>query len=506
MPHDKEMPFPVHSGHMAAQIRSLEWKETAIGAIETWPVSLKLAIEWVLAAGHPMVLTWGAAFTVAAYNDVFEALTQKTGLSAVLGHPFPESWHQFRDRLSDQFARVWSGEPGPLHDVFLPTQHQGSRENTGFDLTVSPVRDEHGAISGILCLASPITETATRIEVAQKLRQSRQRLSTLVEGIPQLVWRGTRGGLWTWSSPQWQSFTGLSAGDSLELGWLRAVHPEDRSKTLIAWAEANEPGLLSIEHRLRHADSRSYRWFQTRAKPVRDEAGTIVEWLGTSTDVHDLRRLQEAQSLLVAELQHRTRNLLTVVQSIAEQTMVSSPDFTVFKEKFVKRLGALSRVQGLLSRADHEPVTIAKLIGMELDALFDDTMRERVFVAGPTVQLRPSTVQILALAIHELATNARKYGALSTGHGRLEITWDVSTTSTGIRRLALSWIESGVCVGHRPRTGAPPGFGRQLIERGLTYSLDAETAYALTPDGVHCRIDLPLPQQNGREVDPGRTG
>ena len=260
--------------------------------------------------------------------------------------------------------------------------------------------------------------STTRAEnLAEKNQEVAAQLNTLIEGIPQLVWRAVDEGQFTWVSPQWTAFTGLSEDDSRGQGWLQALCPGERERTLAVWRGAAETGRFEIEHRLRHAGDDRARWFQTRAKAVRNRDGAIVEWLGTSTDIDDLRQLQEEQKVLVAELQHRTRNLLAVVGSIARQTMARTGPTEAFQVAFTDRLSALSRVQALLSRSGDEPIGIRDVVEMELKALGIEPSGGRVELEGPEVPLRKSVVQTMALAIHELATNARKYGALADGEG-----------------------------------------------------------------------------------------
>jgi PAS domain S-box-containing protein len=317
-----------------------------------------------------------------------------------------------------------------------------------------------------------------------------------MEGIPQLVWRSGDEGRWTWSSPQWQSFTGQSLAESLGLGWLDAVHSEDRDATMRAWEAAKPHGMLDIEYRVHRASDGAYLWHHTRSVPVRDEGGRIVEWLGTTTDVQQLKEFQERQEVMVAELQHRTRNLIAVVRSIAQQTMAQTGPTEAFRDEFNHRLEALARVQGLLSRSDEEPITIEALIRMELDALGAKAEPGRIEVDGPPVRIRPTVVQTLALALHELATNARKYGALSNSDGRLAITW--RTYEDGNKeRLALDWAESG---GQPPKPNGDPrrGYGRELIERALPYSLNARTSFEHDEAGLRCTIVMPLERTRSR--------
>ncbi|MCP1535052.1 GAF domain-containing protein [Methylorubrum extorquens] len=342
-------------------------------------------------------------------------------------------------------------------------------------------------------VAARTWEAAERAQAETELRTSEARQRALVEGIPQLVWRAGDGGAWSWASPQWCRYTGQTEAESRGFGWLDAVHPEDRDRAQNAWSGAAAAEVLAVDYRIRHAPEGRYRWFQSRALPLR-EGSDIVEWLGTSTDIDDLRQLQEQQGVMVAELQHRTRNLITVVRSLAEQTMARSDSMPMFRARFYDRLAVLSRVQGLLSRSTIEPITLHALIATELDALGAWEASDRIYLDGPSVRLRKATVQTFALALHELATNARKYGALSGDTGRLSVTWRTYTEDDRMR-LALHWSETEI---ERPREeGAAQrrGYGRELIEKALPYALDARTRYELSETALHCSIDLPLTER-----------
>lgn len=343
-----------------------------------------------------------------------------------------------------------------------------------------PILDEAGKVTLIGGIGHDLTE----------LRETELRLQALIEGIPQLVWRAGAPGRWTWASPQWTAHTGQAEADSHGLGWLDPLHPEDRVAAREAWDRAARQGRLDVEYRIRDRQG-GYRWFQTRAVPVRNKSGDIVEWLGTSTDINELRDLQARQGVLVAELQHRTRNLITVVSAISRQTIDEAGSLDDFRRRFDDRLGALSRVQGLLSHLSAgQRVTFGQLLRSELSAI--GAPEGRVTLDGPDdVPLRSATVQTFALALHELATNALKYGALACPEGHLAIRWGVSRGGDGQHRLRVDWRETGVPMagtGNRPQGG---GYGRVLIERALPYQLEAATTYELTPDGVHCTIDVP---------------
>jgi PAS domain S-box-containing protein len=358
------------------------------------------------------------------------------------------------------------------------------------------VRFDDGPPRRPLRMSGAVIDITARKGIADALNASERRQQTLIEGIPQLVWRAGEPGFWTWTSPQWESFTGQVDADSRGWGWLDVVHPIDREQILRLWAAAPERGEFEADYRICERASGRFRWFQTRARPVRDEEGRIVEWLGTSTDVDDLRRLQDRQQVLVSELQHRTRNLMSVVRVTADRSMRRSTTLDEFKLSFHDRLSALARVQGLLSRLeDGDRLTFDTLIRSELSvhgAL--DSRAEQITLDGPDdVRLRSSTVQTLALAMHELATNAAKYGALKQPQATLSVRWRMAPMVGDDRPwLHVDWRESGVCM--PPPDSAPQGGGqgRELIEKALPYQLGARTTYELGADGVYCSILLPV--------------
>ncbi|MGI4807251.1 MAG: sensor histidine kinase [Janthinobacterium lividum] len=228
--------------------------------------------------------------------------------------------------------------------------------------------------------------------------------------------------------------------------------------------------------------------------------------LASSILQHELtEQAQQAEArmeVMVAELQHRTRNLIAVVIAIANRTMARTGPTEAFRTQFNERLQALSRVQGLLSRTDIEPITIGALIRMELDALGAEASDDRVTLVGPSVVLRDTIVQTMALAIHELATNARKHGALAAENGALKITWAVEQVGDAAPCLILEWVEEGVVRAPEPEGPKRKGYGRELIERALPYTLNAKTSFELNHDGVRCTIDLPLTDRN-RSRDRG---
>jgi PAS domain S-box-containing protein len=319
---------------------------------------------------------------------------------------------------------------------------------------------------------------------------------SLADLVPDLLWRTDATGAAVWFNQRWFDRTGQREGAPLGEGWLDVVHVLDRAEVRESWQGAVESGgAYQRELRIRDAAG-SFRWFLVRATLVRDDQNRRGHWLVAGTDIHDIIQLQKRQGVLVAELQHRTRNLMAVVQAVTLRTLKASPSLAAFRDAIDDRLGALARVQSLLSRRASSGVTFDALLLAELSAHLDldepDTAA-RVTVSGPPDVRLPSTiVQTLALALHELATNAVKYGALSQPNARLEIRWAASSAAGAGQTLSIAWHEHDVVL---PAASAlaDAGYGRELIERALPYQLDARTRYAFTADGVQCDIAVLVP-------------
>ena len=206
-------------------------------------------------------------------------------------------------------------------------------------------------------------------------------------------------------------------------------------------------------------------------------------------NVSERKAAEERQRLLLSELNHRVKNTLTTVQSIANQTMLSTASPADFTEKFRGRLATLAEAHDMLSQSNWKG---AELTGILRKLLAIDGDNGNVALSGPVVLLRPQPALSLSLILHELSTNARKYGALSAPEGRLAIRWSVSGDD-GNRRLELNWTERDGPSVVAPREA---GFGRALIEQGLK-GVGGQSVLDFDASGVSCRILLPLPSAHG---------
>lgn len=416
-----------------------------------------------------------------------------------LSAAYERLWGEPRERVMNDLAH-WREHVHPedraLVAAGLPRLLAGERHSIEYRIvrpdgslrwifdTGFPIKDEAGRVTRIAGVAQDLT---ARREAEDRVHESERRFRSLSEGIPQLVWRAVDHGHWTWASPQWSAFTGQAEADSHGCGWLDMVHPDDRSGARAAWNEARSTGIFQADHRVRRAADGRYRWFATRATPVPGGDGRLVEWLGASTDIDDLRRLQRHQQLLLGELQHRVRNSLAVVRSIARRTAAASETVEDFAAHLDGRLSAFARSQAAVTRDPTRGLDLRTLIDDELAAV---AAREgqQVRVEGPDLRLQLKAGETIALAFHELAINAVKYGALSDG-GALSIGWRVEGERDGAA-LVIEWEER-----LKDRVLAPParrGFGTDLLEHTLEYELDAEVALAFDPAGLRCAIRAPL--------------
>ncbi|CAH2601770.1 Histidine kinase [Rhodovastum atsumiense] len=291
-------------------------------------------------------------------------------------------------------------------------------------------------------------------------------------------------------------------GDELEriLGWraqelgekpqLRElIHPEDRAAlraTVAHAAVTGEP--FRHECRLRHRDG---VWLdaEVHGNFVRDPLRRGRHMVGFIRDVTERKRAEARQRLLIDELNHRVKNTLAAVQSIATQTLRSRDPAVPPGESFISRLMSLAQTHDLLTRTCWEGATLRDLLQGKLAPWCGRAGAARVACRGPHVRLGPKAVQALGMAFHELAANAATHGALSNETGQVEVSWTIVPDAEGERQLRLLWAETG---GPVPRLPVRRGFGARLIEGGLAKELHGEAQLRFDSTGLRCMIAFPL--------------
>lgn len=443
-------------------------------------------LQLAMAAASAGAWAWDARTNVATWDDRYHAMYgfapgEPRTHEAWIGRLHPEDRPRVIARL--EAVRQTPGDDDWNLEFRAVTPDRGVVWMQGLGRAVRAADGTLQAMSGINL------DITARKRVEQQLRESEEKLRLFFTNAPAAAAMFDREMRYLAVSRRWLQDFGL-VGDVVGRS-----HYELFPDMPARWKDVHRRCLAgAVEHaeedRFDRADG-STQWLRWEVLPWRTDAGEIGGLIILCEDITEGRRWRESQQVLVGELQHRTRNLLTVVESIAQQTMRTTSSLAEFMQRFGVRLRALSRVQGLLSRSDREPITIGALVRMELEALGPDAISARTVVAGPEVRLRKRSVQTLALAIHELATNACKYGALAADHGRLSVTWRLEGAAGPAQCLRLDWAESGI---ERPsgQAAAGHGYGRTMIERALPYSLSAQTTFELSDDAFRCSITLPL--------------
>lgn len=277
----------------------------------------------------------------------------------------------------------------------------------------------------------------------------------------------------------------------------QAVHPDDR-EMIAAHRDSAIAGpgeAFETEHRVVWPDG-TVRWVTNRGRVVRDAAGLATEVTAVFMDVTERKRAEEQQQQLLAELNHRMKNTLATVMAIASQTRRGTVDPETYGRTLEARIGALSNAHDLLTAGSWDGASLADVIGRTLAPYASESGEEppRVSMDGPPIRLSPNAAVTMNMAIHELATNASKYGALSARGGRLDVRWRLDESASP-PLLDIVWSEAG-----GPTVSVPDrrGFGSRLIEQGLARELGGNVKLLFPPQGVQCEINLPLSRKVSR--------
>jgi PAS domain S-box-containing protein len=383
-----------------------------------------------------------------------------------------------------------------------------------------PLRSSEGAPLGTLCiidtaLRAPPTEeqqdslrtladsamallerwradSHSRAQAAQSktaIHDLEQRFQVLADAMPQMVWSARPSGRVDYVNQQWCEFTGGPPEESYGERWMQFLHPDDVAQVDRDWTQAVETGgPYETEYRLRRADGQ-YRWLLARGLPLRDAAGEIYRWLGSSTDIHEQKAASEQHELMTRELSHRIKNIFAVISGLIALSLRRHPELKTLGGDLQQRVLALGRAHDFVrphSEHSRPYQSHSSLAGM-LDSLmgaYQTSPGERVSIRGDEVRIDDRSATPLALFFHELATNAAKYGALSVSEGRVEIEVDAGSSDC----IALTWSEVG---GPPVQPPSEPGFGASLVEMSVTRQLGGTLDYDWRKQGLCVRARIP---------------
>lgn len=323
----------------------------------------------------------------------------------------------------------------------------------------------------------------TKIDLARELENSRRRFKTAIDLAGVTLYGLDLDLRYTWvvsaqDRPAAQT-QGARAHDVLDPASAAIVLPAKR-----AALETGAPQRVEFPRTI----DGDHRWFDLRIEPERNDSGEIVGLICASLDVTDRKRWEEHQRVLLMELAHRSKNLLAVVQSLANQSGQNSHSVEEFKKRFFGRLQSLSRAHEILSDQNWRGAGMRELIRSQV-LMYVGEAGERVRYDGPPVYLRPNAAQHVGLALHELTTNALKHGALKGDRGEVSIDWSINDPTTGDPGLlTLSWRENHPHGMVRPNVR---NFGRILLETVVPAALEGTAHLAFEKTGVAYEISIP---------------
>jgi PAS domain S-box-containing protein len=311
---------------------------------------------------------------------------------------------------------------------------------------------------------------------------ARARFQTALHGAKIYVFSQDRELRYTFVS---QPLFGLTAEDILGHTDDDVIPPFSRPAIIAAKRDVLATGQArDAEYRIQVGDDA--RWYDFHIDALRDGEGTVLGLTGAAVDITERKEGEAHLRLLMRELTHRSKNLLAVIQAMARQTAKHTGNVDRFLQYFGERLQALARSHDLLVQESWHGASLDDLVRSQL-APYLGHKNSQVSVEGDDIQLRPEAAQGLGLALHELATNAAKHGALSRMRGHVDVLWKRLSAGEG-GALALQWIES-----KGPKVSEPTrrGFGSMVIEHNLARALGADVSLSFKPEGLECRIVLP---------------
>jgi PAS domain S-box-containing protein len=358
-----------------------------------------------------------------------------------------------------------------------------------WDVVVSPLAGTEGSAARLMAVGRDIT---TQKQAETRLAQSEERLSLALRAATMVgIWDGDLEARLVFGDANFARIYGVdpevaSAGQPLG-HYVNSIHPEDAGAVRAEMQRLYESGDEFIhEHRIVRPDG-EIRWVLARGRLVRNAAGQAVRFSGASVDITDRRMAEERQRLLMEELAHRVKNTLTVVQAIASQTLRGSGASPEARETLNTRLMALSRAHDLLMQGRWSEANLLALVE-ETARLHAHGEAGRFQIAGPDIMLGSRAAMALALVLHELATNAVKYGALSVPEGQILVLWETLEV-TGEAQLRFRWEEAG---GPPVVPPARQGFGTRLIARSFGQSLGAAVRLDYPSTGVTFSLEAPV--------------
>lgn len=384
-----------------------------------------------------------------------------------------------------QFACLFAGEAPRCGDnIAVAARLNGASGNIPVSVWTSPI-----AIGGITATLMTITDLSVHVRAEEVASAERFARSILEQATDAVVVLSPDGRITHASFMAEQIALQPPVGCAFSDAFPVDAESSSQASTLARFSRESLNTMLAtrpfhgVEVRL-HNPRLARRSFLLSAGPLLNDDKQSIGSIVTLTEITERKRAEEQQRILVAELNHRVKNILAIVQSVAGQTLRSSPSLNAFNATFAGRIKALSIAHDILTQTRWIGIGLNELLAAVLAPYRGDA---RVALQGPPVMLPARVVTPLSMAIHELATNASKYGALSGPRGTVSISWEVR--HDGISEVEMTWSEQG---GPKVERAGSSGFGTRLIQRVVAYDLDGNVDLSFAPDGVCGVLRFPL--------------
>jgi two-component sensor histidine kinase len=486
---DNERPgldFLAGGGEMGALMRAFDWDNSQLGSPDQWPQSLRVTVRLLLNTGHPMFIWWGSDL-IQFYNDAYRRTMGPERHPSALGQRGRECWAEIWHIIGPQIDYVMSGKGSTWdEDRLVPVTRHGRREDVWWTYSYGPI-DIEGGVGGVLVVCNDVTAQHLTNEA---LKDQSRILRQLFEQAPSFmaVLRGPNHVYELCNS----AYRKLLGDRDLIGRPLREVIPEIEGQGYIdlldevyrsgrAHVGNRMPLLLQVEA----GKPPKQLFLDFVYAPIIEGSGEISGVFVEGVDITDHMRAEEHLRLINDELQHRVKNTLTVVSAIASQTLRGTSNDAALK-KFQDRLSAFATAHDSLTSANWAAGGVHNIVQGALAPYRSG--EGRFVISGSDIILGAKPALSLALAVHELTTNAIKYGALSNDRGHVHISWEEKSDG-GMPRFHFLWRETDGPAVVKPKS---MGFGSQLIRRVLAADFGPDVEVRYEASGLICRFSAPM--------------
>lgn len=481
-------PILQEGGECGALMRAVDWSSNPLGKPSGWPKELRVIVGVMLGSKQPMFIVWGPTQTT-LYNDAYAKICGNRHPVA-MGQPFHEIWFDIWEQLDPIVSDAYNGISTSMDDIELIMHRNGFPEETHFAFSYSPIRGSSGEVLGMFC---PCVETTEQVIMHRRLEKERGHMRHVFESaLGAVAILSGPNHIITFANSEYQTLAGHRAiigrtvanamTEVVEQGFIELLD------SVLSTGETYTGRGVEIELQRTPSGPVEKRVVDFTYHAIRGPDGQAEGIFVQAIDITERADAERQQQLLNNELAHRMKNQLSLIQSIANQTFRTASDIHDARVSLTKRISVLARAHDLLLSDKAESASVNAILHqvMSLHGHPDDGTFQ---ISGPAdVLVGPRATLSLSLMLHELSTNAAKYGALSMDAGQVSVSWHVDATSSGAQ-FVLEWEE----IGGPPVTEPThSGSGTRLLKAGVSSAQFCQVEVSYRPKGVHCMIRVDM--------------